>query len=56
MPFLSKAQLGKFASMEKRGEIPKGTFRRWLDETPNVKNLPKRVHHRDVKEAIKGMK
>jgi len=43
MPFKSKAQLRKFAAMERRGEIPKGTFKRWLEETPNVKKLPERA-------------
>lgn len=41
-PFKSKAQLKKFAEMEKRGEIPKGTFKQWLKETPNPKKLPER--------------
>jgi len=43
MPFRSKAQMRKFAAMERRGELSRGTFRRWLEETPNVKKLPERV-------------
>lgn len=42
MPFASKAQLRAFAAKEKAGELPMGTFRRWLDETPSVKKLPER--------------
>ena len=43
MPFRSKAQMRKFAAMERRGELPRGTFRRWLEETSNVKKLPERA-------------
>lgn len=27
---------------EDRGEVPKGTARRWAHETPNIKDLPKK--------------
>ncbi len=40
MPFESKAQQRKFFAMEARGEIPKGTARRWAHETPDIKALP----------------
>ncbi len=43
MPFKSQAQMKKFFAMEARGEIPKGTSRKWADETPNMKALPKKV-------------
>jgi hypothetical protein len=43
MPFKSKAQIRKFGAMEARGEIPKGTLKRWLKETPRGgKGLPAR--------------
>ncbi len=42
MPFKSKAQMKKFFAMEKRGEIPKGTAKRWAEETPNIKKLPEK--------------
>lgn len=42
MPFKSKAQLRFFAAAEDRGDLPKGTFKRWADETPNIKKLPSR--------------
>lgn len=29
--------------MEERGELPKGTAKRWAEETPNIKKLPERV-------------
>lgn len=40
MPFESKAQMRKFFAMEKRGEIPKGTAKKWTHETPSIKKLP----------------
>ena len=42
MPFKSKAQMRKFAAMEQAGELPPGTFDRWLRETKNLKRLPER--------------
>ncbi len=42
MPFKSKAQQRKFFAMESRGEIPKGTAKKWAHETPNIKSLPKK--------------
>ncbi len=32
----------KFFAMEKRGELPKGTSKRWAHETPNIKSLPEK--------------
>jgi hypothetical protein len=52
MPFKSRAQVGKFFEMEKRGEIPKGTALRWAHDTPSIKRLPKRVSQR--KPAARG--
>jgi len=42
MPFRSKAQMRKFAAMERAGELPPGTFERWLRETKSPKRLPER--------------
>lgn len=42
MPFKSKAQVAKFAILEKQGKLPKGTLKKWAKETPNMKKLPKR--------------
>ena len=42
MPFKSKAQIRKFASMLKRKEISKTTFDKWVKHTPNIKKLPER--------------
>ena len=42
MPFKSKAQMKKFFAMEKRGEIPPETAKRWAEETPDNKKLPKK--------------
>ncbi len=43
MPFKSKAQMIKFAYLEKEGKLPKGTTRAWLAETPSISKLPKKV-------------
>jgi len=29
-----------FFAKEERGELPKGTAKRWADHTPNIKDLP----------------
>lgn len=42
MPFKSKAQMRLFFAKEKRGELPKGTAKRWAHETPSVKKLPEK--------------
>jgi len=46
MPFKSKSQMRKFAAMEKEGKLPKGTFKKWLNHTKNLRNLPERVRRR----------
>ena len=44
MPFKSKAQARYFAWAEEHGELPKGTFKKWLKHTPGkLKNLPEHV-------------
>ena len=40
MPFKSKAQVGKFASLVGQGKMSKDTFHAWAAETPNIKKLP----------------
>jgi len=43
MPFKSKAQMKKFFAMEAKGELPKGTAKRWLKETRTpISKLPKK--------------
>lgn len=32
--------MGKFFAMEKRGQLKKGTAKKWAKETPNIKKLP----------------
>jgi len=43
MPFKSKRQMRWMFAAEKRGELPKGTARRWAHETPDIVNLPEKV-------------
>ena len=42
MPFESKSQQRKMFAMEARGELDKGTARRWAHKTPNIKSLPEK--------------
>lgn len=49
MPFKSKAQERLFFAKEARGELPKGTAKRWLKHTKNKKKLPERL-----KESVTG--
>jgi hypothetical protein len=42
MPFKSKAQQRFMFAAEDRGEVPKGTAKRWADETKDIKGLPER--------------
>ena len=46
MPFKSKAQQRFMFAAEDRGEVPKGTAKRWAHETPNIKRLPEKKKHK----------
>lgn len=43
MPFKSRAQQRFMFSAEARGELPKGTAKRWAHHTPDIKKLPNKV-------------
>lgn len=43
MPFKSKAQLAKFASLVKEGKMSQATFDKWKSETGSVAKLPVKV-------------
>ena len=51
MPFKSQAQRRKFYAMEARGEISKGTVKKWESHTPKGKKLPERVKHSSISYA-----
>lgn len=55
MPFRSKAQQRFMFAAEARGEIPKGTAKRWAEETPNIKKLPERVHKKESAAYLAGV-
>jgi hypothetical protein len=42
-PFVSKAQIAKFAELVKQGKISKATFNEWMRATKHPEYLPKRV-------------
>lgn len=50
MPFKSKAQQRFMFAAEARGEILKGTAKKWAEHTKDIKNLPARI------EALKKMR
>lgn len=55
MPFLSKAQMKKFAEMVKQGTMKQSTFDQWNRETDH-KKLPERISdHKPVK-SIREMR
>lgn len=41
-PFRSKRQMRFMFAAEARGDIPKGTARRWAHKTKSIKKLPER--------------
>ncbi len=43
MPFKSEAQRKWMFAAEDRGEVPKGTAKRWARHTKNIKDLPEHV-------------
>lgn len=51
MPFKSKAQQRFMFAAESRGDVPKGTAKRWAEETPNIKGLPQRVKNKEKRAA-----
>lgn len=57
MPFRSKKQMRWMFAAEKRGEVAKGTARRWAQHTSSIKSLPekaiKKMKHKAVKKYIK---
>lgn len=53
MPFKSEAQRRFMYAAEKRGEVKRGTAKRWERETPKGRKLPKRVKHRSANRKSK---
>ena len=47
MPYRSKSQERLFFAKEARGELPKGTAKKWADETPSQKKLPEHVKKKE---------
>lgn len=43
MPFKSKAQQRFLFAAEARGDVPKGTAKKWAEHTKNIKKLPEHV-------------
>jgi len=54
MPFKSKAQIAKFAILEKEGKLPKGTLHQWASETANIRKLPAHVKQSNPHHQRKG--
>ena len=43
MPYRSKAQQRFIFAAEERGDVPKGTAKKWAEHTKNIKSLPEHV-------------
>jgi len=56
MVFKSKAQLERFKEMEKSGEIAQGTTEKWTLETPNIGDLPERLHPKQPRKGKTNFK
>ncbi len=56
MPFKSRAQLRKFASLVRQGKMSQRVFNEWLRATPNVKALPERIGRKKSKKYAKRNK
>ena len=52
MPFKSEAQRRLFYAKEKRGELPKGTAKKWEKHTPKGKKLPEKVSESKTRQLI----
>lgn len=44
MPFKSKSQQRFMFAAESRGDLPKGTAKRWAEHTPDIGKLPEKKH------------
>ena len=53
MPFKSRAQQRYMFAAEDRGELPRGTARRWARHTKSIKKLPLRADDQDSDEEEK---
>lgn len=51
MPFESKAQQRFMFAAESRGELPKGTAKRWAKHTPDIKALPEKKPVEETKKS-----
>ena len=43
MPYKSRSQQRAFFAMEAKGELPKGTAKKWMKHTTNFNELPDKV-------------
>jgi hypothetical protein len=41
-----------FFAKEEKGELPKGTAKKWVDHTPNIKKLPEHVKKASLESRI----
>lgn len=55
MPFKSKAQQRFMFAAEDRGDVPKGTARRWAHHTPDIKKLPEHKKHEKKAELLRKL-
>ena len=48
MPFKSKRQQRFMFAAESRGDLPKGTAKRWAKHTPDIKDLPEKASKKEA--------
>jgi len=56
MPFRSQRQRRFMFAAEARGDIEKGTAKRWAEHTPNIKSLPEKAKKKPKKTTKKKHK
>lgn len=52
MPFKSKSQQRYMFSAEAKGDLPKGTAKRWAHHTKDIKSLPEHVKHATFEDKL----
>lgn len=52
--YRSKSQMRLMFAKEARGEVRKGTARRWAHETKSIRRLPERVKRKAARRSSRG--
>jgi hypothetical protein len=55
VPFKSKAQQRFMFAAEERGDVKKGTAKKWAEHTKNIKRLPEHVKEGSLKLIVQSI-